>query len=140
MKKCFLSLGLAVALALSLFCATALAVENRASITLGGMTVTAVPGSNQGEIKISYDVKASGIADRVGVSSIKIYKSNGAYVTTITGSTENGLIRTNAIRHRSSYIYTGTSGTSYYAVVTVFADIGADSDSDEATTATVKAP
>lgn len=140
MKKRFLPLFLVVMLALSLCCVTALAVESYASITLGGMTVTAASGSKQGEIKISYDVKASGIADKVGISSIKIYKSNGAYVTTISGSTENGLIRTNAIRHKSSYIYNGTSGTSYYAVVTVFADIGSDSDSIEVTTSTAKAP
>ena len=50
------------------------------------------------------------------------------------------LVRSNASRHRSTYTYTGTSGTSYYAEVTVFAKIGSDYDSRTVTTATVKAP
>ena len=54
--------------------------------------------------------------------------------------TSNGLVRSNASRHRSTYTYTGTSGTSYYAEVTVFAKIGSDYDSRTVTTATVKAP
>ena len=140
MKKRSLSLGLVVTFALSMCCVNALAVEARASTTIGATSVTVVAGNDKGEIKISYDVMASAIADEVGVSSIVIYKSNGAYVTTISGTTENGLIRTNAIRHRSSYTYTGTSGTSYYAVVTMFANIGSDSDSIKATTSSAKAP
>ena len=87
-----------------------------------------------------HDVMASGKADEVGVSSIKIYKSNGSYVTTITGTTNNGLLDTNVGTHRSTYTYEGTSGVSYYAEVTVYAKIGSDSDSRTVKTGTAKAP
>lgn len=138
MKKRFPSLGL-VALILSVCCVTALAAETRASTTLTSYAVTVATGSNSGEIKISYDIKASGIAEKVGISSLKIYKSDGTYITTISGTIKNGLIRTDTNRHRASYIYTGTSGTSYYAVATVFADVSPDSDSKTVTTLSARA-
>lgn len=137
MKKRILSMGIAVLFVLSMCSGIASAAETRASKTISLYTVTASMGSNAGEIKINYDVQASKIADEVGVSSIVIYKSDDTYVTTITGTTENGLIREGATRHRSSYVYKGSSGTSYYAVVTVFATVGSDSDSRTATTGTV---
>ena len=121
-------------------CGSALALEIRASSTLMSYPVSASRGSSSGEIKISYDIQANNFADSLGISSIEIYKSDGTYVTTITGSTSNGLVRSNASRHRSTYTYTGTSGTSYYAEVTVVAKIGSDYDSRTVTTATVKAP
>lgn len=140
MKKRFLSFVLAV-ICMSSFCVgAAFATESRASTTLTNFPVSLVKGDKTGEIKIFYDVQAKQIADSVGVSSIEIYKSDGTYVTTITGSTSNGLVRNSVSRHRSTYTYTGTSGTSYYAEVTVFAKIGSDYDSRTVTTAAVKAP
>lgn len=140
MKKRFLSLLLAAALVLSAGCITVLAAEARASLTLGSYTASAASGSNKGEVKISYDVRASAFADRVGVSKIKVYAVDGSSVTIIPGNTTNGLVREGAFRHRSSYTYTGISGKYYYAEVTVFADIDPDTDSRTITTATVKAP
>lgn len=139
MKKRFISFLLATFCILTLMGST-LAVENRASSTVAHYTITATAGSGSGKILVSYDVSSNGTADSLGVSSIEIYKSDGTYVTTINGSTSNGLVRNNSIRHRSSYTYTGTSGTSYYAEVTVFAKIGSDYDSRTVTTAAVKAP
>lgn len=140
MKKRILSLGLAVVFALSLCCGFAGAMETRDSITLWLYSANSSKGSNSGEINIKYDVRASREADEVGVSSIKIYTSDDIYVTTITGSTRNGLIATDTMRHNSTYTYKGASGISYYAVVTVFATVGSDSDSRVVQTATVKAP
>ena len=140
MKKRIVSVGLVIAVALSVCCGIAFAVETRASLTLTAYSASTLAGDNTGEVKINYDVRASDIADEVGVSSIEIYKSNGSYVTTITGKTSNGLIRTDATRHKSNYVYKGTSGTSYYAVVTVFATVGSDSDSREVKTNSTKAP
>lgn len=140
MKKRFLPFLLAISCLFSMCIVGVSAIENRASTTLASYPVTIVKGSRSGEVKISYDVRASGTADSVGVSSIKIYESDGSYVTTITGSTGNGLIRNGASRHNSSYTYSGTSGVSYYAKVTVFATIGSDYDSKTVTTGTVKAP
>ena len=140
MKKRVFPFLLAICCLFSLCALGASAVESRASTTLANYPVTIAKGSRSGEIKISYDVQANGRADSVGVSSIKIYESDGTYVTTITGSTGNGLIGTGVSRHRSSYIYSGTSGVSYYAKVTVFATIGSDHDSKTVTTGTAKAP
>lgn len=133
-------MGFVVVFMLSMCFVGANAVESRASTTLYLFTASTSKGSNSGEVKINYDVYASQKADEVGISSIVIYKSDGSYVTTITGTTGNGLIRTGVIRHKSTYVYTGTSGTSYYAVVTGFATIGSDSDSRTVTTSTIKAP
>ncbi len=94
MRKRFLPLGLIAAMLIILCGGTALASETRASKTLSRYSAIALSGDNEGEFKITYDVLASGIADEVGVSSIKIYKSNGSYVTTITGTTGNGMLRT----------------------------------------------
>lgn len=140
MRKRILSLGLILTLMLTLCGGMALAAEPRASSTLTYYPVIILAGDNEGEIKISYDVMANTKADKVGVSSIKIYKSDGTYVTTITGTTGNGLLRTNASRHSSTYTYEGTSGVTYYAEVTVYAKIGSNSDSRTVTTDTVTAP
>ena len=140
MKTRFLSFSIAMVLILSIGYDVAYAVEARASKTLAHYNVLVLEGDDSGEIDITYDVQASKIVDKAGVSSIKVYKSNGSYVTTITGTTRNGLIGTDTNRHRSTYTYQGVSGESYYFVLTIFATIGSDSDSRTVTTNTVKAP
>lgn len=140
MKKRILPLFTALVLLFTVS-ATAAAVEMRSSPTLAIYSAIITKGAaGSGKIIISYDVRANTEAKEVGVESIEIYKSNGTYVTTITGTTRNGLIATNTERHRSSYTYTGTSGTEYYAVVTVTATIGSKTDSKEYTTNTETAP
>lgn len=140
MRKRTLSLGLVLTMMLTLCGGMALAAETRASPTLTYYPVGVSEGENKGEIDISYDVMANQEADEVGIASIKIYRSSGSYVTTITGTLENGLIRTHAGSHRSTYTYKGTSGLTYYAEVTVFAKIGTDFDSRVVTTPTITAP
>jgi hypothetical protein len=115
-------------------------VGTRASFTLSDYNAVLKAGTTSGEIRISYTVLASKPADSVGVSSITIYKSDGSHVTTITGTTGNGLILNSDVGHAGTYSYKGTSGVSYYAVATVFAKVGTISDSRLITTATVKAP
>ncbi len=112
----------------------------RSSPTLTRYGAVATSGNSAGKIVITYDVLANSIADSVGVSSMKIYKSDGSYVTTITATSLNGFTDSGVMSHRNSYTYTGTSGTSYYAEVTVFATIKGVTDSRTVTTNTVKAP
>lgn len=140
MKRRILSIGIVLSVMFSICCNFASAAEARASTTLFSYPISVEKGNSKGEIKITYDIKAVGRADEIRISSIKIYKAGGTYVTTITGSIENGLIRTSTNRHNSTYTYKGTSGASYYAVVTVFATIGSDSDNKEFTTSSVTAP
>lgn len=112
----------------------------RSSPTLTRYGAIATAGNSTGKVVITYDVLANSIADSVGVSSMKIYKSDGSYVTTIRATSLNGFTASGVGSHRNSYTYTGTSGTYYYAEVTVFATIDGVTDSRTVTTNTVKAP
>lgn len=143
MKKRFFSVAFAVALVFALFAGTALAVESRVSPTLAQYPVSLERGDRTGEVKIVFSIRSSLTADSLGVSSITIYRKDGAndtYVTTIQGSTGNGLITGNTTSIKSSYVYSGTSGTTYFADVTVFASIGSDYDSRTVRTDPVTAP
>lgn len=111
----------------------------RASPTLTRYSAIITSGSSAGQIVITYDIAANDIADSLGVSKMVIYKSDGTY-TTIYPTSLNNFKASNTVRHRASYTYTGTSGTSYYAEVTVFATIDGVTDSRTVTTNTVKAP
>lgn len=112
----------------------------RASLVLISYTAGLTSGDNPREICIDYNIKSNGSASSIGVESIEIYRENGSYVTTITGTTSNGLIRTNSSIHKGTYDYTLSSGVSYYAEVTVFAKVGTEYDSRTITTSTVTAP
>ena len=142
MRRIFSVLA-ALVIGIALCTSFSFASENstfRASPTLSAYNAKVSKGYASGEVIISYDVEAKDFGELVGVSSIKIYKSNGSYVTTITGTVENNLIGTNTPLHRSSYTYQGVSGTYYYAVVTVFATIDGVTDSRTITTKSVQAP
>lgn len=143
MKKPILSSFFVVIIVLSFCCGAAIAIEGpdaRASLTLSDYGASAKAGSSSGVICISYDVSSSKFADSLGVESIVIYNANGSKAATITGSTSNGLVRTNSSIKAGDYNYKLTSGTSYYAEVTVFAKVGSEYDSRTVTTGTVKAP
>lgn len=116
------------------------APDTRASLTLSTHRAILKAGSNRGTVSISFDVKTNKFADFIGVESIDIYKSDGSFVTSITGTTGNGLIYADNNIYKGTYSYTGTSGVSYYAEVLVFAEVGSSYDSRTITTATVKAP
>lgn len=115
-----------------------------ASLTIKSYSASMMSGEktgiNTGELRISYSISATDSADELGVSSIKLYRSDGTYITTIVGRTENGLIGSGIV-HMDTYSYVGgISGQYYYAEVTLFATIGSETDSRTVTTGTVKAP
>lgn len=142
--KRILSIALAAALALTCCFGSAFANDEimpMSSPTLMGHAVAMDAGNIPGELRISYTVNAVSRADEVGISSIEIYRSTGAYVETIYGTTDNGLVRTSAVTNMATYSYTGAeSGKFYYAKVTVYATIKGVTDSETVVTATVKAP
>lgn len=105
-----------------------------------GAYLSADSSSYTGTLNIEFDVVAAQRSDYVGVSELIIYKSNGSRVATIKGSTSNGLLRANALGYMSYYAYNGTPGTSYYAVLTVYAEKDGGSDSRTITTNTCVAP
>ena len=100
------------------------APDTRASLTLSSYNVGLTAGDSAGMISISYDVQSNKLASSIGVETVDIYKADGSYVTSITGSTSNGLIETNSDICKSYYDCQLTSGIFYYANVKVFANIG----------------
>ena len=133
MKKLFSSF-LACIMILSC-CGSALATDTEpyASLSLASTHATASTGQNSGEVRINFSATASKSASLIGASIITIYKSNGTYVTTIYGSTSNGLMASGVSRK------TGSPGTSYYAVVSLGATAGGESDSRNITTNVARA-
>lgn len=121
-------------------CSVAFATENRASTTLTSYNVSCAAGNKAGELRFSYDVKAKKTADSVGVSSIELYSSGGVYMTTILGNDKNGLTKSDSVICKGTYSHTAVPGNSYYAIVTVFAEIGDDYDSKMVSTKIVTAP
>lgn len=126
MVSIFMGLVLAVTLTSNLAGATE--ITPYASEYLSLYTASMATGSSTGAVKINYTVYATRVSDLVGASSIAIYKANGSYVTTITGTVENGMLLENSRTQMSSYTYYGESGTSYYAIVTAYAARGSGSD------------
>ena len=112
----------------------------QSSLTLSEYSAVLTFDSNTNEITIDYDVSSTSPADSLGVESIKIYRSNGNYVTTILGTTSNGLIKTSSSMHVGTYSYTLSTVGSFYAEVKVFARIGTDYDSRTITTSTITLP
>lgn len=133
-----LCLILVVVLALAL-CGVSLAAV-QGSTTLGAYGVWAYTGDNSGELDIHYEVEANYTADALGISVLKIYKSDGTHEATIYGSLNNRLIAHNQPEVNRTYTYKGTPGTTYYAVATVVATIGEDFDSRYVTTNTATTP
>lgn len=109
----------------------------RASLTLSRYFAELFAGNGSGRVTVSFDVKASKTADSVGVESIDFYTEDGDYVTSISGTTKNGLVDTDTGFHGGDFQCVLPSGNYYYAEVTVFAEVGSDYDSRTVTTSTV---
>lgn len=92
--------------------------------------------SGNGKLTITASERTNGTMSTLGVSAIRIYKADGTYVTRILGSSSNGLLKKNGTSFNGSYTYQGSSGTSYYVVVTFTASNSSGSDTRMITTAT----
>lgn len=98
-------------------------------------------GYSSGELRINYDVTSGRSTTSIGVSQIRIFNEYGACVTTIYGSSYNGLLRTDGSRsHSGVYSYYGSSGTAYYAQVVFYAADSYGSDCKIQNTNTILAP
>jgi len=111
-----------------------------ASPTLHSYAAWFDAGSESGEVVLSYDVTANNIADSLGVSSIQICNANGLPIRLISGSVSNYMVGENSVNHTGYYRYLGNPGSTYYAVVTVFATIDGVTDSRTITTKRATAP
>ena len=92
--------------------------QPRASLTLSRYSAVISAGDGSGE-------------------SIDFYTKDGNHVKSVTGSTRNGLVCNDSIFCAGDYKCSLPSGESYYAEVTVFAEVGSDYDSRTVTTSTV---
>lgn len=136
---------LALALLLLLSCALSIPavaqeVQPYASYTICNSSGALKTGSQSGQLKIEYSVTANMRATSLGVASIELYKMNGDYVDTITGTVKNGLVGESKFGHMGTYYYNdATPGEYYYAEVTVFAATDTVYDDYTHLTSTVKA-
>lgn len=130
-----------LAILLSLFLICPAFAQARASDYLAYTVVDIVPGNNQGELNLSFSVRSMSTVSKLGIQKIKIYRSDGSYVTTITGSVSNGLLSPkNSAFYANNYSYKGTPGVFYYAVVTVCAGPSTNYDTKTVKTSVVQAP
>ena len=112
----------------------------QASPTLNKYAVWLDPGTKSGELDITFQVTAAGMASSLGVSYIKLYKVGSSTPVTIYGSTANKL-QSSGFSYAYTYTYSGaTPGAQYYAIVAIYAQIGTTLDGRTLRTTTVTAP
>ena len=119
---------------------SAIDLSPRASDYLNGYGASFYPGSTKGSVRVAFTVTATRHSDRVGVSELVIYKSNGSRVATISGTVSNGLMCEDTTFHMGDYTYYGEAGVSYYAKLTIYAERDGGSDSRIYLTNTCTAP
>lgn len=108
-----------------------------ASLTLSRHYAQAFSGDSRGEIIIDFNVQSSKLSSTIGVESIDFYTEDGDYVTSVSGTTSNGLVKVNTVQYSNEFPYDLPSGNSYYAEVTLFARVGSEYDNYTVTTSTV---
>lgn len=115
--------------------------QARGSNYIKGYSVSAQQGSYRGQIDIVCNIAAKSPVQKIGVLKIEIYQSDGQRITTIHGTTSNGLLSSKSnLIHIVTYTYKGTPGMSYYAKVTLCAGSASNYDTRLVRTQTVKAP
>lgn len=115
--------------------------QNRASDYVREYSVSARQGDQRGEVDIKCDIRANWNVPKIGVLTIEIYQSDGSHVTTIRGTTSNGLLSfQSSVAHIVTYTYKGVPGTTYYAKVTLCAGTNSDYDVRYVQTQRVTAP
>lgn len=92
-----------------------------------------------GKVAFTGTITAVHTMNRLGVTRILIYKSDGTYVKTVYGSISNNLLRDNDAFFAADYIYQGSPGTSYYGIVYFVCRDDNGFDSRHVTTNTVTA-
>ena len=83
---------------------------------------------------MTFSVSASGMMDKLGASKIDLYTSSGSYVITLSSENYSNMIKSSTSHHDSSVTYSGNSGTSYYAVITFYAELNGNTTSAAFTT------
>ncbi|OUP46033.1 hypothetical protein B5F22_01985 [Pseudoflavonifractor sp. An187] len=141
MRRCRLLLMLFVSAVLICSVGTQAHAQTRASDYVAWYSVSSYQGEKRGQIDIECNIRAKWAVPKIGVLKIEIYQANGDHVTTIQGSTSNGLLSPkSSLAHIVTYTYNGVPGTTYYAKVTLCAGSNSDYDTRNVQTQKVTAP
>lgn len=101
-----------------------------------------VEAGSGGKIYVYYDIDATRTWPRVGAKLMVVQMQDAGTwtpVQTTTGTLSNGLLISNDSSHFGSWVYSGTVGNTYRAVVTVYAGPISGGDSRVITTNSVVA-
>ena len=99
--------------------------------------------ASNGTIYVYYDVDGTRVMDVIGAASVLVQEKNGntwRTVKTYIGTTSNGMLTTNASGYVNSVSYKGTSGKSYRAIVSFYAERNGGYDTATVTTSPIVAP
>ena len=96
----------------------------------------AVSAMGGGTIKITYSVTAYYSIDELGACQINLYKSNGQLMKSYYSSAYASMMGYNCSTHSGTVTYPGTPGTSYYAIITFYAQDGSVGEYKSITTGT----
>lgn len=113
---------------------SAIEVYPRASLYLDGYGASLYEGDHTGTVRVEFTVSGTRRSDRVGVSKLSIYKGDGTFVTSVTGSVANGLLGEDLKTYMGHFTYYGEANTVYYMVLTMYAERDGGSDSRQYTT------
>lgn len=97
-------------------------------------------GTSNGQLKLNYTLVGTGTMDKIGISKIVVYKSDGTWYRTIYGTVSNGLLEQNTFVAFGTYRFTVAAGVSYYCKVTYYAEKNGGYDTRTVQTRTVTAP
>lgn len=127
-KKAFVFTSLVLLIASLCQAAAAVEISPRASDYLDNYGAYLYQGDSSGAVRVEFTVSANEKADRVGVSKLSIYKGDGTYITSVTGTVANGLLREGSKAHMGEYTYYGEPNEVYYMVLTMYAGFKGGSD------------
>lgn len=107
---------------------SAYAIENRASDQIALYNITVTPTS--GTLNVKFSVSGTGVMEKIGCESIRIYEKSGTRWSLVDSMDENdpGMSRYNTNAQKNTIQFDGESGVEYKVSVTVFAENSAGRD------------
>ncbi|MDO4566987.1 MAG: hypothetical protein Q4B42_06615 [Oscillospiraceae bacterium] len=121
-KRVLLKLAALVLALVMLLGGPALAAETKASDCFADPVAT-LTRAGGGHIHIEFVARTKMVMDKLGVSKVQIYQTNGLLAATIyyTYPGYGYMVASNTKRHSAVVDYAATAGRSYYAVVDFYA-------------------
>lgn len=139
MKKPTRILSLVIVLAIGLSCVAIAAHENEAVPCSNAYieSVIASASKSGNTVYIMFTTVGTGIMTSIGASRIDLYTSDGSLVKTFYSSAYATMLGSNRGSYSGTVSYPGTSGKTYYAVVTAYAANSTGSGTETLTTKSI---